>query len=80
MDFLTTILPHHGELLRKQINLFACSDAAPSEGMCYVLTQWKDPEDESLEINIVSCARKPLKEERGASHHSKQNWLGSTGP
>ena len=29
-------------------DLLVWTDAAPSEGMCYVLAQWKDPETESL--------------------------------
>ena len=31
------------------------SDAAPSEGMAYVLAQWKDPEDHKNGVDIVSC-------------------------
>ena len=30
-------------------------DAAPSEGMSYILAQFKDPENESLGLNIIAC-------------------------
>ena len=30
-------------------------DAAPSEGMSYILAQFKDPADESLSLNIIAC-------------------------
>ena len=31
------------------------SDAAPSEGMCYILAQYKDPENPKLGVDIISC-------------------------
>ena len=36
-------------------DLLLWSDAAPSDGMSYVLAQWKNPEDEKLGVGIVSC-------------------------
>ena len=36
-------------------DLLIWSDAAPSEGMAYVLAQWKDPDNEKLGVDIVSC-------------------------
>ena len=36
-------------------DLLVWTDAAPSEGMCYVIAQWKDPEDHKKGVNIVSC-------------------------
>ena len=36
-------------------DLLDWSDAAPSEGMAYILAQWKNPQDESCGVDIVSC-------------------------
>ena len=41
--------------LDKSKDLLIWSDATPLEGMAYVLAQWKDPENESLGVDIVSC-------------------------
>ena len=30
-------------------------DAAPSEGMSYILAKFKDPKDETLGLNIIAC-------------------------
>ena len=35
--------------------LLVWTDAAPSEGMCYVIAQWRDPDDHKKGVNIVSC-------------------------
>ena len=36
-------------------DLVIWTDAVPGEGMCYVLAQWKDPQDESRGVNIIAC-------------------------
>ena len=57
LDAMKAALRQHIRLspLDTSKDLLVWTDAAPSEGMCYVLAQWKNPEDESLGINILSC-------------------------
>ena len=57
LDAMKAALRQHIRLspLDTSKDLLVWTDAAPSEGMCYVLAQWKNPGDESLGINIVSC-------------------------
>ena len=57
IDEMKAALRQHIKLtpLDTSKDLLVWSDAAPSEGMAYVLAQWKDPEDESRGVDIVSC-------------------------
>ena len=59
LDAMKAALRQHIKLspLDTSKDLLVWTNAAPSEGMAYVLAQWKDPDDEneSLGINIVSC-------------------------
>ena len=57
LDEIKAALRQHIKLspLDTSKDLLVWSDAAPSEGMCYVIAQWKDHEDESLGKKIVSC-------------------------
>ena len=55
LDAMKAALRQHIRLspLDTSKDLLVWTDAAPLEGMCYILAQWKNPEDESLGLNIV---------------------------
>ena len=57
LDSMKADLKEHVKLspLDASKDLLVWSDAAPSEGMAYVLAQWKDPKDQKKGVNIVSC-------------------------
>ena len=57
LDSMKAALKEHIKVspLDTSKDLLVWSDAAPSEGMCYVIAQWRDPEDHKKGVNIVSC-------------------------
>ena len=57
LDRMKEALRNHIRLspLDTSKDLVLWCDAAPSEGMSYILGQFRDPEDESLGLNIISC-------------------------
>ena len=57
LDEMKAALQQHIKLtpLDTSKDLLVWSDAAPSEGMAYILAQWKNPQDESCGVDIVSC-------------------------
>ena len=57
LDAMKAALKEHVKLtpLDTSKDLLVWSDAAPSEGMCYILAQYKDPENPKLGVDIVSC-------------------------
>ena len=67
---MKTALKEHLQLspLDTSKDLVIWTDAAPSEGMCYVLAQWKDHQDESHGVNIIACDCKTFK--KGKRGHS----------
>ena len=57
LDRMKAALKDHIKLspLDTSKDLVVWCDAAPSEGMSYILAQFKDPENESLGLNIIAC-------------------------
>ena len=57
LDEMKNALKEHVKLTPLDVtkDLLVWTDAAPSEGMAYILAQWKDPTDESKGVDIISC-------------------------
>ena len=57
LDSMKAALKEHIKLspLDTSKGLLVWSDAASSEGMCYVIAQWRDPDDHKKGLNIISC-------------------------
>ena len=57
LDEMKMALKEHVKLTPLDISkdLLVWTDAAPSEGMAYIVAQWKDPNDETKGVDIVSC-------------------------
>ena len=72
LDEMKAALRQHIKLspLDTSKDLLVWSDAAPSEGMCYVIAQWKDHEDESLGKKLCHVIPQRSREGRGVCRNN----------
>ena len=79
LDRMMVALKEHVKLspLETSKDLVIWCEAAPSEGMSYIIAQFRDPENESLGPDIVCCDIQ--EKETEFFPHLKLNWPASTG-